>query len=165
MSEFNPNKIDFSTINGGQKYKNGDSVQADAINNAIEASAWAQALATNQPNVENIGNVGTPSVSIETLPNGTPRLKFENLKGDIGVEDIPSKKIEYIERVMLDTVPLLDGMWLKNDTLYTEKETFKRTDYIEVEPNKEYTLCVYYRDEEASKTVSNGKIFDAPCGA
>ena len=81
MSEFKPSKINLNKINGGQRYNNGDGVGAEAINSAIEASAFAQAIATNQPNVENVGGNGTPSVSIETLENGTSRLKFENLKG------------------------------------------------------------------------------------
>ena len=85
MSDFIPNKIDLSKINGGNgKYKNKDGVQADTINSVVEASAWVQALATNAPNVEDVGNVGTPNVSIETMNDGTPRLKFVNLRGEKG---------------------------------------------------------------------------------
>lgn len=86
MEEFKPTKFNLSAINNGKgKYINGvDSVQADTINAVVEGAAWVQALGTNQPNNSEAGNVGTPSVSIETLPDGTPRFKFDNLKGNKG---------------------------------------------------------------------------------
>lgn len=82
MADFKPTKIDLLTINNGKgEYINGvDSVQADTINAVVEGTAWVQALGTNQPNNSEVNNVGTPSVSIETLSDGTPRLKFSNLK-------------------------------------------------------------------------------------
>ena len=85
MADFKPTKIDLLTINNGKgEYNNGDSVQADTINAVVEGTAWVQALGTNQPNNSEANNVGTPSVSIETLADGTPRLKFNNLKGEKG---------------------------------------------------------------------------------
>ena len=86
MADFKPTKIDLLTINNGKgEYINGvDSVQADTINAVVEGTAWVQALGTNQPNNSEANNVGTPSVSIETLSDGTPRLKFDNLKGAKG---------------------------------------------------------------------------------
>ena len=45
MASFAPNKIDTTAINGGQRYQNGDVVDANAINAPIEASAWAQQTA------------------------------------------------------------------------------------------------------------------------
>lgn len=45
MASFAPNKIDTTAINGGQRYQNGDVVDANAINAPIEASAWAQQAA------------------------------------------------------------------------------------------------------------------------
>lgn len=85
MADFKPTKFNLSTINNGKgKYNNGDGVQADTINAVVEGAAWVQALGTNQPNNSGAGNVGTPSVSIETLPDGTPRFKFDNLKGGGG---------------------------------------------------------------------------------
>ena len=86
MADFKPTKIDLLTINNGKgKYINGiDSVQADTINAVVEGTAWVQALGTNQPNNSEADNVGMPSVSIETLSDGTPRLKFNNLKGEKG---------------------------------------------------------------------------------
>ena len=45
MASFEPNKIDLSQIHSGQRYQNGDVVEANAINAPIEASAWAQQTA------------------------------------------------------------------------------------------------------------------------
>ena len=84
MASLTPQKIVLSNINGGQQFANGDIVTPEAINSPIQASAYAQALATNQPDVSQAGNVGTPSVSIVTASDGTPRFKFSNLKGATG---------------------------------------------------------------------------------
>lgn len=104
MSEFRPSIINLNDINGGQRYNNGDGVGAEAINSAIEASAFAQALGTNQPNIENVDNIGTPSVSIETMADGTPRLKFENLGGEKDIDTIKNtNKITAIENALIKT--------------------------------------------------------------
>lgn len=84
MATLTPKKIVLSNINGGKQYAEGEVVTPDAINAPIEASAYAQALATNQPDVSEAGKVGTPTVSIVTATDGTPRLKFSNLKGATG---------------------------------------------------------------------------------
>lgn len=84
MATLTPKKIVLSNINGGKQYAEGEVVTPDAINAPIEASAYAQALATNQPDVSEAGKVGTPTVSIVTASDGTPRLKFANLKGERG---------------------------------------------------------------------------------
>lgn len=47
MASFNPQKINFSNINSGVRYQNGDIVDAEAINAPIEASAWAQQVAAD----------------------------------------------------------------------------------------------------------------------
>lgn len=97
MSEFNFTEKDLASINEGKKYKNSDVVNADAINNAIEASGFAQntaktansnanyakSLAINAPDLTDVDNVGTPSVEIVSAGNGA-RLKFSNLKGEKG---------------------------------------------------------------------------------
>lgn len=83
MSEFKPNKFDINAINDGKKIKDGDGVKPDFINAPIEAAAYVQSLATNQPDITNANNVGDVNVSIEEV-DGTPRLKFENLKGEKG---------------------------------------------------------------------------------
>lgn len=41
MANFEAKEFMFSDINGGQRYKDGDVVYAEAINKPIEASMWA----------------------------------------------------------------------------------------------------------------------------
>jgi hypothetical protein len=86
MAELKAKKIILSEINGGKQYENGDGIQPDAINAPIQASAYAQALATNIPNTDEAYLVGTPSVQIEEDENGTPRFKFTHLKGFTGAK-------------------------------------------------------------------------------
>lgn len=86
--------------------------------------------------------------------------KFEE-PSIISATNISPDKVEYIYKKTLDGVPYLDGMWMKDNSLYTASAAFKRTDFIEVEPNKEYTLCVYYKDTATRGSGSDGKIFDA----
>ena len=82
--KFQPQSFDINSINGGNRYGL-EGIQPEAVNAPIEAAAYAQALATNQPNIENAGLVGTPSVSIEEV-DGLPRFKFQNLKGEKGID-------------------------------------------------------------------------------
>ena len=78
--KFQPQTFDINSINNGNRFGY-DGIQPEAVNAPIEAAAYVQSLATNQPNVENANKVGVPTVSIELAPNGTPRFKFEELKG------------------------------------------------------------------------------------
>lgn len=98
MASLTPQKIVLSNINGGQQFADGDVVTPEAINSPIQASAYAQALATNQPDVSEAGNVGTPTVSIVTASDGTPRLKFSNLKGGSGASTSTGASIRRIEQ-------------------------------------------------------------------
>lgn len=45
MANFTPQKIDLSLIHGGQRYENGKTLDASAINAALEGVAYAQANA------------------------------------------------------------------------------------------------------------------------
>lgn len=70
MNEFQPKRIDLSTINNGKgKYKNGDGVQANAINEAIEASAYAQDVAQHALDLIKDTQVG--SVTLSAYPIGS----------------------------------------------------------------------------------------------
>lgn len=77
MATFSPKKIDLNAINNGVQFNNGDGISAEAINAPIEASAFAQALATNKPRVVN--DDGELSIDIEESTDGTPVFVFENL--------------------------------------------------------------------------------------
>lgn len=102
MAEFTPKKIDLLSINNGRRFEVGDGVTPDAVNGPIEAAAWVQALATTQPNVENIDNVGLPSISIEMV-DGLPRFKFENLKGANGTNGADGAiSVQYVTNI--DTI-------------------------------------------------------------
>lgn len=79
MAKLQPKKIILDEINNGNEFVNKQKVDAKVINSTIEASAYAQALATNQPNIDDIDKEGTPSVEIEETENGTPRFKFSSL--------------------------------------------------------------------------------------
>ena len=87
MAGFTPSIKISSDFNNGKKYINGvDTPNADDFNNVIESQLYTQALATNRPDTTDAGLVGTPTVEIITSANGTPRLKFSNLKGEKGVD-------------------------------------------------------------------------------
>ena len=47
MASFTPKPIDLSQINGGQEYVNGDMADAKALNEAIEAAAYASEIVEN----------------------------------------------------------------------------------------------------------------------
>lgn len=92
MAEFEPRKMTANDFNNGNKFRDfdsitgyeGDTPRADDFNNMIENQLFTQGLATNQPDVSEANNVGTASVSIVTKADGTPQIKFTNLKGDKG---------------------------------------------------------------------------------
>ncbi len=83
MAEFSPKTFDYKNINNGQRYQDGDSVSAEAINAPIEAAALLQNLATNQPDASQARYVGTPTVEIGGTESN-PKFVFKNLKGDKG---------------------------------------------------------------------------------
>lgn len=86
MADLTAKKMELSQINGGKQYTNADGLQAKTINAVVESGAWVQKLATNQPNTSQANVVGTPSVTIGTMSDGTPQLVFANLKGATGAQ-------------------------------------------------------------------------------
>lgn len=119
MADLTPKKINLAEINGGKQYEINDGIQPNAINDPIQASAYAQALATNQPNIDNVDNFGTPIVSIEEV-DGFPRFKFENLNAvEISkVEQTVSSEESGAENVL--SVYLNNGD-VKNFSVYNGK--------------------------------------------
>lgn len=116
MADFEIKKIELSKINGGVKFKDGDGIGADDINAPIEASAYAQALATNPPDISEVNNTGTPSVSIEDN-DGTPRFKFSNLKGKNG-EGVETMFEKTYSTNLLDLSQVEHGKYVVNGALY-----------------------------------------------
>lgn len=84
MAELEPKKFNLSDINNGQKYENGDGIQANAINAPLEAAAYILGLGEN-PDISEIDGTGEPSVSIGTQIDSsgwnTAQLVFKNLQG------------------------------------------------------------------------------------
>lgn len=91
--KFSAKKIDFSNINGGYRYENGDAISADAINAPIEAVGLVQSLGETQPDNTEADKEGVASVSIVTDNNGFPKFKFSNLKGKTGAKIVSTELI------------------------------------------------------------------------
>lgn len=84
MATFEAKKINAQEINNGNKYENGDIVDANAINAPIETALYVKKLVENQPTVsEQMG--ARPSVSIVD-ENGEPRFHFSSIKGESAYE-------------------------------------------------------------------------------
>lgn len=81
MANFSPADFNVEDINLGQKYEDGNIVNATAINAPIEAVLLMKTLFTNTPEV--VENGGTPSVAI-VQEGDNFKLVFSNLKGDKG---------------------------------------------------------------------------------
>lgn len=127
MANFTPSKKTAQDFNNGVKYVDGigdiegDAVHAESINSVIEGQLWTQALATNPIDNSEADNVGTASIEIETMPDGTPRLKAKNLKGKQGIQGIQgvqgetgngiaSTDISYASSASGTTIPA-DSAW------------------------------------------------------
>ena len=91
--KFKPQTFDINSINGGNKFNLSDGILPEAVNAPIEATAFVQSLATNQPNISEIDGNGEPSVSIENTSDGTPRFKFANLKSKELSEQVAKNKM------------------------------------------------------------------------
>lgn len=82
MAQFEAKLLSPTDINGGEQYKNGDIVDANAINAPIEAALLIQSLATSDIDVSNAGDPnGVASVSIVRDGNAF-KFKFSHIKGD-----------------------------------------------------------------------------------
>ena len=86
MAEWNKNKVLPSAINGGKEFTNGDNLAVNElnaiVNNSFYGVDFVEAM-TEQPDISEIGNTGTPSVSF--VSNGKfKKFKFSNLRGEKG---------------------------------------------------------------------------------
>jgi hypothetical protein len=142
MANFTPKKIDLSKINGGNRYEDGSGVRPSTFNDPIEASAYAQALATNQPLF--IQNGGNPNVSIQEKPDGTPYLVFENLRGKDG--EVSLSQLEQIQKVQDDKIALIENQANKNlnqiKGIYSgliQKEIFANAEDVKISEETQIT--------------------------
>lgn len=88
MAEFTPKKIVLGDINKGIEFTESDGVTPNAINDPIEAVAYAQTVVehlTDTPDTSEINGTGEPNVSFVsgTAEDGVPiyKFKFSNLSG------------------------------------------------------------------------------------
>ncbi len=86
MADFNPQRIDLSNINNGVRYEDGDGVSSSAINNTIEAAAYAQeyveAIGSNAITVTETQD-GNPAVYLVADGNGYKKFAFANVNGSL----------------------------------------------------------------------------------
>lgn len=88
MANFEPKKLDLDDINGGIRFTESDGVTPNAINDPIEAVAYAQTVVehlTDTPDTSEINGAGSPNVSFisSTTTDGVTiyKFKFSNLSG------------------------------------------------------------------------------------
>lgn len=88
MAEFTPKKIVLGDINNGIEFTESDGVTPNAINDPIEAVAYAQTVVehlTDTPDTSEINGTGSPNVSFvsDTTADGVTihKFKFSNLSG------------------------------------------------------------------------------------
>ena len=102
MAEWSRKKVNSGNINNGKEYEKDDNVVREQLNAMLNTGFYAQdfaeKLVTNIDTSE-VGNVGTPSVSLITGDGATAdkpykKFKFSNLKGDQGVQGVQGEKGE-----------------------------------------------------------------------
>lgn len=64
MAKFEAKKIDFSLINNGNQFEDGDGVNAEAINAPIQASYYAQQVAEEAKRIAEEGGGGGNNISV-----------------------------------------------------------------------------------------------------
>jgi hypothetical protein len=85
MAQFEAKTFNPSDINYGQRYQNGDIVDANAINAPIEAALLIQSLATSDIDLSDADTNGVASVTI-VQQNGQFKFKFSHIKGNTPVK-------------------------------------------------------------------------------
>lgn len=95
MANFEPKRKSTNDFNNGAQLQNGDSVQAEFLNNVVESQLFTQGLATNDPDMSDADNFGKASAKIVTAPDGTAQLKFNNLKGN-SIKSLALKKQQQV---------------------------------------------------------------------
>lgn len=159
MASLTPEKMDLSSINGGEEYLNGDGVQASTINSVIKSTAYTQSLATNPIDYSEAGNVGTPEVLIEETENGA-KFVFKNLKGEKGeFAQIPRSSLS-----VGDYVDNLNGLYIKweNFSGVNYRIDFSSGAYIYANGQTDDPFVTYVVGGEGNTTIyqqSGGTVF------
>lgn len=85
-------KVNSETLNNNNEYTKNSQLSIEALNGIINSGLYSQDFVehlADAPDVSEIGNVGTPTVTFVDNPNATTdkpykRFKFSNLKGEKG---------------------------------------------------------------------------------
>lgn len=83
-------KVDSTTINGGNEYTLSDNLSIQNLNAMVNSGLYSQDFVealTDAPDTSEAGNIGTPSVVlIDNIKNGKTykKFKFSNIKGERG---------------------------------------------------------------------------------
>lgn len=85
MAQFEAKTFDKEDINNGEKYQNGDVVDANAINAPIEVALLIQSLATSPIDLSDANTNGDATVSILN-ENGQWKFKFSHIKGNTPIK-------------------------------------------------------------------------------
>lgn len=86
MANFEPKKLTKENINKGQRYQNGDGVDAEAINAPIESALFVQSLTETKPQIDIDSNIQGPDIKIEYNASGLPYFRFVNIFKHVRLE-------------------------------------------------------------------------------
>jgi hypothetical protein len=158
MAGFTPSKKNSSNFNNGNKYVNGvDSPNAEDFNNVIESQLYTQALATNKPDTNDVGKVGTPMVEIIASANGTPKLKFSNLKGEKGVDGTDHST--EISDLYAKVSKISNEQIQQNTSIEENKRQINTVKQVMLQ-NEEIVMLPIEEKYTVRKTANGANIFD-----
>ncbi|MBP3573872.1 MAG: hypothetical protein J6J71_04620 [Prevotella sp.] len=170
MAQFEANRIDFSTINGGNRYSSGDGIHPIAINAPIEAAAYLQEVADDlekrvsylEDNSSSIPYITDSSTSLEKTVPDNVAITAEILK--IGGNSSTTKNlIDVTSAIFVDgqpniTTPIFSG---EIDGVYTISY---KSDF---DASEAFSLLKYTRDGVAyslPKTLLGHNTHTFPSG-
>ena len=135
MAEWSRKKVNSGNINNGKEYEKDDNVVREQLNAMLNTGFYAQdfaeKLVTNIDTSE-VGNVGTPSVSLITGDGATTdkpykKFKFSNLKGDQGIQGIQGENALCTNKVETQDYQVGTGIFNKWQTMFNRKPIIGET--------------------------------------
>lgn len=135
MAEWSRKKVNSGNINNGKEYEKDDNVVREQLNAMLNTGFYAQdfaeKLVTNIDTSE-VGNVGTPSVSLITGDGATAdkpykKFKFSNLKGEQGIQGIQGENALCTNKVETQDYQVGTGIFNKWQTMFNRKPIIGET--------------------------------------
>ena len=135
MAEWSRKKVNSGNINNGKEYEKDDNVVLEQLNAMLNTGFYAQdfaeKLVTNIDTSE-VGNVGTPSVSLITGDGATAdkpykKFKFSNLKGEQGIQGIQGENALCTNKVETQDYQVGTGIFNKWQTMFNRKPIIGET--------------------------------------